>query len=71
MSDRRFLSVCQASARSSLSVRFLYEICSRKEIRHFKVGRRIVIDSEDLEEFILRNEVQAVDWNEKAKELLK
>ena len=69
--ERQFLSIKQAAAKSSLSARFLYEACARKELRFFKVGKRIVIDSEDLDEFIQRGVVEPVNWEEKAKELLK
>lgn len=69
--ERQFLSIKQAAAKSSLSSRFLYEACQKKELRFYRVGRRIVIDAEDLEEFIQRGVVEPVDWEERAKELTK
>lgn len=68
---REFLSVRQAAERSSLSSRFLYEACQRKELRFYRVGRRIVIDAGDLEEFIQRGVVEPEDWDGRAKELTK
>lgn len=69
--ERQFLSVKKAAAKSSLSTRFLYEACARKELRFYRVGRRIVIDAEDLEDFITQHEVEPIDWDEKAKEILR
>ena len=66
MEERSFLSIRQAAKISSLSIRFLYEICAKKQLRHYKVGKRIVVDSKDLESFICQNEVEVVrDWGER------
>jgi excisionase family DNA binding protein len=67
--SRKFLSVAEAARQSSLSARLLYTKIQNRELRHFKVGKRIVIDEEDLLDFITREPVEAVDWNEKAMEL--
>ena len=67
--DRQFLSIKQAAEYSSLSQRFLYEIVARKEIRHYKIHKRIVIDNQDLEAYIKQKCVECVDWDEKAREL--
>ncbi len=64
--EKKFLSVKAASEFSSLSERFLYKLCQNREIRYYKVGNRIVIDSEDLKQLVTKNEVQTVsDWGEK------
>lgn len=66
MEKRRFFSVKAASKFSSLSERFLYKLCQNREIRYYKVGNRIVIGREDLEQLVTKNEVQTVDdWGEK------
>jgi len=67
--EREFISVKQASERSSLSKRFLYEACQRRELRFYRVGRRIVIEAKDLEGFITQHEVEPINWDEKAREL--
>ncbi len=68
---RSFLSIRQAAKISSLSVRFLYELCQNRKIKFFKCGRRIVIDRADLEVYITSEPVEAIDWEEKAREMLK
>ena len=56
----------QAAKITSLSDRFLYEACAKKELRHFKVGRRILIDLKDLLDFVNQGVVECVDdWPEK------
>jgi len=42
--EERWLLIKQAAKISSLSARFLYQACQRRELRFYKVGRRIVID---------------------------
>ncbi|HEB36383.1 hypothetical protein LCGC14_0802570 [marine sediment metagenome] len=69
--DKGFLSIKQAAEYSSLSQRLLYEIVAKREIRSYKIGKRIVLDSQDLEDYIKQNVVERVDWDEKARELLK
>ena len=67
--SRKFLSVAEAARQSSLSARLIYTKIQNRELRHFKVGRRIVIGEQDLLDFITREPVEAVDWDEKAMEL--
>lgn len=67
--DKGFLSIKQAAEYSSLSQRFLYEIVAKREIRSYKIGKRIVLDSQDLEDYIKQNVVECVDWDEKVKNL--
>ena len=69
--DKGFLSIKQAAEYSSLSQRFLYEIVAKREIRSYKIGKRIVLNSLDLEDYIKQNVVERVDWDGKARELLK
>ncbi len=67
--EERFISVKRAAEYCSLSRRFLYEIIARKEIRHYRIHRRIVVDKKDLDEFIASNVIERIDWDEKAMEL--
>ncbi len=67
--DKGFLSIKQAAEYSSLSQRLLYEIVAKREIRSYKIGKRIVLDSQDLEDYIKQNVVERVDWDEKVKDL--
>ena len=64
--ERQFLSIREAAEYSSLSPRFLYKKCQDRELRFYKVGRRIVIKRKDLEEFITQDPIERVDdWSEK------
>lgn len=64
--EKRFLSIREASKWSSLSSRFLYEKCQKRVLRFYRVGRRIVIDFQDLREFIEKGLIEKVDdWGEK------
>ena len=67
--DKGFLSIKQAAEFSSLSQRFLYEIVAKREIRSYKIGKRIVLNSQDLEDYIKQNVVECVNWDEKVKNL--
>jgi excisionase family DNA binding protein len=44
---------------SSLSRRYLYQKCAAKELRHFRLGKRVLIDEEDLLIFIRDGLVEA------------
>jgi len=67
--EKRFLSIRQAAVYSSLSPRLLYELVARREIRSFKIHRRIVLQLKDLDDFIEQNARDSVDWDEKVKDL--
>ena len=67
--EERFISIKRAAEYCGLSRRFLYEIIARKEIRHYRIHRRIVVDKKDLDEFIESNVTESIDWEERAKEL--
>jgi excisionase family DNA binding protein len=69
--EKRFYSVREASQYSSLSSRFLYDLIQKRQIKHYKIGRRIVLDVEDLQNFILNHTRDEIDWDEKAREILK
>ncbi len=64
--ERQFLSIKEAARYSSLSTRFLYDLCQNKEIKYYRVHKRIVIAAKDLDEYITRNVIKPVeDWSEK------
>ena len=64
--EKRFFSVREAAGYSSLSARLLYQACQDRKIRFSKVGKRIVIDFEDLYKFTTQNTIEPVeDWSEK------
>jgi len=67
--EKKFLSVAEAAKFSSLSRRFLYSLCRDRKLKYYKVSKRIVIQIADLQEFINEGVVEAIDWNEKAREL--
>ena len=71
MEEPSFLSIRQASKLSTLSTRFLYTACQKRQLKFYKIGRRIVIDRQDLLEFLTREPVEPIDWDEKSKELFK
>jgi len=65
--ERKFLSIRQAAGISSLSARFLYALCKDRKLKYYKIGKRILIDPEDLEQLITQDCVEPVDWSEKTR----
>jgi len=63
MTEKQYLSIRQAAKFSSLSARLLYNLCRDRKIRYFKIGGRIVLDFEDIENFIRERTVEPVDWS--------
>lgn len=60
------MSIKQASEVSSLSKRFLYQKIQNRELKGYKIGKRIVIEFTDLINFITREPIEPVeDWSEK------
>jgi len=68
--ERQFLSIKDAAKYSSLSPRLLYQLVERREIRSFKVGKRIVLDINDLDQFIRQGVQEPRDWSEEARKVL-
>lgn len=48
------LSIMEASERTNLSYEFLRYLCSKNKINYIRCGRKYMIDSESLAEFIKR-----------------
>jgi len=66
LEERSFLSIKQAAKISSLSTRYLYELCQKRKLHFYKVGKRIVIDRKDLIEFVTQESIEPInDWPEK------
>ena len=60
-----------ASRYCGASQRLLYAIVAAREIRSYKIHKKIVIAIEDLDEYIKQNVQEVVDWDAKAGELRK
>lgn len=58
---KRFFSVKEAAAYSGLSARLIYQKLKERALRHFRVGKKIVVDVGDLDAFIMRSEVKSAD----------
>ena len=54
---KRFFSVKEAASYTSLSPRLLYEKLKNRAIKSYRVGRKIVLDRQDLDAFVMSNSV--------------
>jgi len=61
------MTVRELSEHINVSAFFIYRLVEEKRISHIRVGKKILFDLRKIEEFILDNTVDAVDWNEKLK----
>lgn len=66
-SHKRFFSVKEAANYTSLSSRLIYRTLKERDLRSYRIGRKIVLDRADLDSFILGNEVMS---SEKLREFL-
>ena len=69
--QKRFYSVKQAAFYSGLSPRSIYQKIKDGDIRYYRVGGeqgKIVIDRQDIDDFVMRNEFKSSD---QIKEILK
>ena len=53
------LTISEAAARLRVSKSMIYLLAERREIPHFRVGKRIVFDESQLEEYLTRHAVEA------------
>lgn len=67
--EKRFLSIAEAARYSSLSQRFLYQLVHDRKLRHYRIGRRVVLAIADIDSLINEGCQEVIDWNEKAKGL--
>jgi len=54
--QKKFYSVKQAAEFCGISSRLLYLKIKEREIRFYKINSKVVLDIEDLTEFVTRNE---------------
>ncbi len=69
--EKRFYSVKQAAFYSGLSPRSIYQKIKDGDIRYYRVGGekgKIVLDRQDLDAFVLKNEFKSSD---QVREILK
>jgi len=64
---KRFFSVKEASIYTGLSVTGIYRKLNDRNLRHYQVGGKKVLDIKDLDSFILAHEVMS---SEKLREFL-
>jgi len=58
---KRFYSVREAANYTSLSSRLIYQKLKERAIRSYRVGRKIVIDRQDLDSFVMTNMIMSSD----------
>jgi len=58
---KRFYSVREAANYTSLSSRLIYQKLKERVIRSYRVGRKIVLDRQDLDSFIMTNMIMSSD----------
>ncbi len=58
---KRFFSVKEAALYSSLSTSLIYQKLKERAIRSYRVGRKIVLDHQDLDSFVMANAVMNSD----------
>lgn len=59
--QKRFFSVKEAAAYTGLSARLLYQKLHERALRSYRVGKKIVLEVKDLDEFVMTNEVKSSD----------
>jgi len=59
--EKRFYSVKQAAFYSSLSTSLIYQKLKEGTIRFYRVGRKIVLDRQDLDALVMANEFKSSD----------
>ena len=59
--QKRFFSVKEAALYSSLSTRLIYQKLKERAIRSYRVGRKIVLDRQDLDAFVMANMIMNSD----------
>lgn len=59
--EKRFFSVREAALYSGLSSRLLYQKLKERELRHYKVNSKILIEKKDLDSLIIQGAVMTSD----------
>ncbi len=65
--NKRLFSVKEASEYLGISIHFLYKLSAQSKIPHVKIGKRLLFDIKRLEELIIQQSVEPVDWPEHIK----
>ncbi len=63
--NKRLFSVKEASEYLGISTHFLYKMSAQNKIPHVKIGKRLLFDIKRLEELIIQQSIEPVDWIEK------
>ena len=58
--ERRFFSVKDSAMYSSLSYWTVRDLCALKQLPHIRVGKRILIEKKDLDDFLLSRKESAL-----------
>jgi len=59
-SVEKYLSVSQASKQLGVSARLVYKLVRSGSLTHIRVGNRIIIPESELENYLVRNKVVAI-----------
>ena len=59
--QKRFFSVREAALYSGLSASLIYQKLQERAVRSYRVGTKIVLDRQDLDAFVMSNEVRNSD----------
>lgn len=62
--ERRLLSVSETCRILNIQKSKLYDMVSKKEIAHIKLGAKIMFDKNDIDNFIENNKVKTVNFND-------
>lgn len=62
MLRKKYCSVKEAAEFSSLSKRVLYKKLQNRELKFYRVGKRILIELQDLNDFIKQSAIEPADW---------
>ena len=59
--QKRFFSVREMSTYTGLSARLIYQKLTERGLRSYRVGKKIVLDVSDIDDFVMTNEVKSSD----------
>lgn len=59
--QKRFFSVKEAAVYTGLSSRLLYQKLKERTVRCYRVGKKIVLDVRDIDDFVMTHEVKSSD----------
>jgi len=59
--QKRFFSVREMSTYTGLSARLIYQKLTERGLRSYRVGKKIVLDVRDIDDFVMTNEVKSSD----------